>query len=65
MATISTDKVQEALRGAGFPATKSELISQARSNNADQEVVQALQGLEDRTFDSVTEVQEAFSKTQA
>jgi hypothetical protein len=65
MAHASSLKVQDSIAGVSYPATKDELISRARENNADQDVIQSLQSLEDTTFQSITEVTEALSKVEA
>lgn len=57
MATkISPAEVQSALSGVEYPATKQELIGQAKDNNADDSVVNALQGLPNREFNSPADV---------
>ncbi len=62
---IAPTKISEALKDASFPATRDELVSKARANKADEEVVSALEGLPDETFESMSEVQETLAKVEA
>ena len=57
MTNISTTDLQEALDGVDFPAGKQELIEQARSNSASEDILSALERLEeDKQYNAVTEV---------
>ena len=55
MAPQITD-VQEALKGADYPATRDELVKLAQSNGAAREVVQALQEADGNRFDGPDQV---------
>lgn len=52
--------VQKALEGIDYPAEVTELVRQAESNDAPEEVIEALQELAG-TFDGPDEVQAALS----
>jgi Protein of unknown function (DUF2795) len=54
---ISAADIAEVLKGAEFPARKNDLVAVAIRNNP---VIQALEQLPGREFNSVTEVEEAF-----
>jgi Protein of unknown function (DUF2795) len=55
MAVQPTD-VQKALKGADYPAGRDDLVSLAERNGADDDVVDALRGMDDDTFDSPADV---------
>ena len=61
MQHISAAELAEALKGARFPARKDDLIAVAIKNNP---VIQALERLPGREFNSVTEVEMAFSEAK-
>ena len=50
--------IQSYLEGVDYPAEKRELIDRAQQENAPDEVIQTLERLEDRQFDSAAEVNE-------
>ena len=52
--------VQRHLEGVDYPASKQDLIAAAESNGAPQEVIEALQSVEQERFDGSTAVQEAL-----
>jgi len=54
--------LQKALRGVDYPADKKTLIDRARSNGADDEVLQTLEGLPMDRFNSPNDVSEAYGK---
>jgi hypothetical protein len=53
---LQVTEVQKALKGADYPASRDELVALAESNDADGEVVEALRGMEDDSFDSPADV---------
>jgi Protein of unknown function (DUF2795) len=59
MAASVTD-VQKALKGADYPADRSELIELAERNGADDEVVEALRNADDDSFDGPDQVMAAL-----
>ncbi len=51
--------VQRALKGADYPASKSDLVGLAQRNGAPEEVIQALQAADAEQFDGPDAVQRA------
>lgn len=49
-------RIQEAIAGIDYPASRDDLIEQARANNADDDVIAVLERLPRLTFASPTEV---------
>jgi len=56
--------VQKALKGADYPATKENLLKTAKQNHADEDVMEALAGLGDETFESPAAVSRAVGNEQ-
>ncbi|ACC73877.1 DUF2795 domain-containing protein [Paraburkholderia phymatum] len=56
--------VQKSLKGASYPATKAELLKTAKGNNADEEVMEALDALSDQEFDSPAAVSKAVGNEE-
>ena len=54
-------EVQKYLEGIDYPAHRNELVDAARSNNAPKEVIDALEGLPSRGFESPPAVSEALT----
>ncbi len=52
------------LKGVSFPASKSDLISTARSNNAPGEVLDELNRLQQDQFNGPQEVMKAYGKIE-
>jgi Protein of unknown function (DUF2795) len=52
--------VQKNLAGVDYPCTKDDLIARAQQNGADQETLDGLKGLPDRSFDGPNAVQQAL-----
>ena len=52
--------VQKALKGVDYPATPDELAEQARTNGADEELVDALEGLDVDEVEGPTGVMSAM-----
>lgn len=59
MADLSPIDLQKALKGAGYPAAKDDLVSVARSNGADDGLVKKLSETGTKRFDGPNEVQNA------
>jgi hypothetical protein len=51
--------VQKTLSGASYPCSKQDLISHAKSNGANQEILDALNKLPDGNIDGPDKVQQA------
>ena len=61
MAQAEFIKAQKFLGGMSYPATKEQLVEHARSNKADQDVLDALQGIPDQEYDGPNEVSKAVT----
>ncbi|MGW7333230.1 DUF2795 domain-containing protein [Streptomyces sp. NPDC054840] len=59
MAKLSPIDVQKALKGAAYPASAEDLASLAKSNGADDTVVEKLQGSGAKRYDGPDDVQKA------
>jgi hypothetical protein len=55
---LNPTQAQEYLTGAEYPADKEELIDIARENGANQQVIQFLETIPEREYDSPKEVTE-------
>ena len=53
-------EVQKALKGANYPASRDDLVSLARDNGADDELVSALGNMDKDSFDGPSAVMEAM-----
>lgn len=60
MADLSPIDVQKALKGADYPASLDDLVSLAKRNGADDEVVDKLSSAESQQFDGPNDVQKAL-----
>lgn len=54
--------VQKFLKGAEYPADRDDLLVVAEGNDAPEEVMEALEALEEMTFDGPDEVAEALEE---
>ncbi|SEI17238.1 MULTISPECIES: DUF2795 domain-containing protein [unclassified Leifsonia] len=52
--------VQKYLSGVDYPASKADLVGAAQGQGAPKEVIDALEGLSDRDFDSPVQVTEGI-----
>ncbi|MEV8047834.1 DUF2795 domain-containing protein [Streptomyces griseoluteus] len=59
MADMSPIELQKALKGADYPASRDDLVSVARSNGADDKVVDKLEHAGTQRFDGPNDVQKA------
>lgn len=57
-----TVEIQKALKGIDYPASKQELMQQAKQNNASQEVMNAIEDLPKQNFNSPVDVQKAWGQ---
>jgi hypothetical protein len=61
--TIPTPiQVQKFLGGVDYPADKSSLVKRAKDNGADENVLNALNQMPERTFNSPNDVSEEMGK---
>ncbi|WP_214410658.1 DUF2795 domain-containing protein [Sphaerisporangium fuscum] len=56
-------RVQKYLSGVDYPAGKDELLDHAKKQGADQEAIEALNRLPDKTYDGPNAVSQAVAKT--
>jgi Protein of unknown function (DUF2795) len=61
--SIQVTEVQKALKGVDYPATSSQLADHAEQNGADAEVVEALRGMGEETFDGPSGVMQGLKGT--
>lgn len=59
---ISPAEIQKYLKGIKYPATKQQLIDNAKKEGATEEVIQFLNNLEDKHYNSPTEVSEKLTE---
>lgn len=62
---IDPTELSAALQGADLPASKEELIQQARTNDADPEIMTFLEKIEPGNYESLTEVQAELGKMES
>ena len=55
-------EVQKYLSGVDYPASKDELVQHARSQNAPDDVIEALESLPDGEYDGPNRVSSAVAK---
>ena len=58
----SSTTVSRFLKGVDYPADKDDLLNAAEANDAPEEVVEALEALEEQTYDGPDEVSEALEE---
>jgi hypothetical protein len=58
----SPANVTKHLKGINFPAKKNDLVKHAKKEGADKQVLDELQGFEDREYGSMADVMKAFGK---
>ena len=56
---VSPIDIQKALGGMDYPATKEQIVKHAQDNGGGKDVVEALQGIEDREYDGPSGVSAA------
>ncbi|RKO21586.1 DUF2795 domain-containing protein [Pseudarthrobacter phenanthrenivorans] len=58
-------QIQKFLGGVDYPASREALLSRAKESGADQNVIQALEGIPDQEYDSPTAVSSAVSDSSS
>ena len=56
MTGISPETIYNFLKGMNYPAGKNELIQQAKKNNADTNVINAMESLPEKEYESQEDV---------
>ena len=59
MASVNPIQLEKYLKGVDYPANKNDLIKRAEQNGADQQVLDTLKQLPDRTFEGPSGVSKA------
>ena len=54
--TISTNDIENAIVGVYFPAKKHEIMDKAQDNNADIEIIKAIEKIPEKIYNSPAEV---------
>ncbi|MGZ7134519.1 MAG: DUF2795 domain-containing protein, partial [Methanobacterium sp.] len=57
-----TAEMQKALKGMDYPASKQELMQQAKQNKASRDVINAIENLPEDKFNSPVDVQKAWGQ---
>ncbi|MFH9347687.1 DUF2795 domain-containing protein [Kitasatospora sp. NPDC017646] len=60
MSRIKPTDVQKALKGVSYPADRDELVERARSNGADESLVDQISDLDRDSFEGPDEVNNAL-----
>ncbi len=64
MTKVNPIQLQKYLKGVDYPATKEELIEQAKRHGADKNVISLLEELPDQEYDAPTDVSEAVGEIE-
>jgi hypothetical protein len=59
----SAAEVEKFLKGVNFPASKDDLVKKARSSGAPEDVIDMLESLSDKKFNSPIDVMKAFGQS--
>ena len=62
MVKISPSQIEKSIKGIKFPASKQDLIQQAELNNADSDVLNILNNVKDKRYNSPIEISIAIGK---
>lgn len=61
---VNPVQVQKFLEGVDYPASKGDLINNARQKGADQNVISTLEKLPDQTYNTPVDVSETLGKME-
>lgn len=61
---ISPVEMQKRLKGTSYPASKADLVRQAQSNHAPDEIVETIRALPADSFGSPKDVMRALGRTE-
>ena len=59
---VSAVSISQALKGIDFPANRENLVKQAQNNNAEDDVINVIRNLPNQEFNSMADVEHAFSE---
>ena len=57
---VNPIEVQGYLGGVDYPASKADIVATAEENDAPQEIIEALQGIDEERFEGPDEVMDAL-----
>jgi hypothetical protein len=58
--SVNPIQIQKFLEGVDYPADRSALLDAARSHNADDNVIRAIEGIPEGSYEKPTEVSQAI-----
>ncbi len=61
---VNPIQVQKFLKGVDYPVSKQDLLKKAKSEGADQNVMDTLQKIPDRQYDAPTDVTKEIGKIE-
>jgi hypothetical protein len=59
---VTKEELKQYLAGMQYPATKNELVDQARASYAPESLVITVDHLSDKTYNSISEVEQEFAR---
>jgi hypothetical protein len=59
---VSPIDIQKALGGMDYPATKEDIVKHAQEHGGGKDVIEALQGIDDREYDGPSGVSQSVFK---
>ena len=62
MVRVSPAQVEKSIKGIRFPASRQDLMDQAESNNANDDVLNILENIPDKQFNSPVDISKAIGK---
>ncbi len=62
MAKINPIELQKHLKGLDYPASKDDIVSLAESNDAGEDILDALRSMKDGTYEKPTDISHAVSE---
>lgn len=60
----SPANVTHNLRGIDFPAKKADLVQHAKQNGAEPDVLDAIQAMPDRSYETMADVMQAYGEAE-
>jgi hypothetical protein len=63
MATVNPIQVQKYLSGMNYPASKQDLIDEAKQEGADENLLSTLERIQDETFETPADVSQAIGRS--
>lgn len=64
MAKVNPIQLQKHLKGVDYPASKQDLIDQAKKQGADENALSALEELPDEEYETPADVSQALGKNE-